>query len=313
MSLRLSAGPHLSARDNTQSIMRDVLIALLPTTICGLYLFGTRAAWVLGISVVTAVLCEFIWQKLSKKPVRVSDGSAVITGLLLGLTLPSSVPFWLPVVGSAFAILIVKQLFGGLGHNFLNPALAARAVLLTSWPAHMTTYFLPQRLIQPLEASTARIADATASATPLASGASIMDLLWGNVPGSIGEVCKIAILLGFAYLLVRKVIHLGIPVVYIGTTALMAWALGIDPLFAILSGGVLLGAVFMATDYVTSPMLLPGQCLYAVGCGVLTVIIRKYGNYPEGVTYAILIMNILTPLIDRVFKRRVYGEVKQHG
>lgn len=313
MRLRLSTGPHILARDNTRIIMQDVLIALLPTSVAGIYLFGTRAALVLAVSVASAILAEFIWQRLTKRPVTVRDLSATVTGLLLGLNLPSSAPLWLPVIGSVFAVIIVKQLFGGVGHNFLNPALAARAVLLTSWPARMTTFFLPERLIEIGAASTAKVGDAVSSATPLVTGAPLLDLIWGNVPGSIGEVCKAAILLGFLYLLLRGTIGFQIPVLFVGTVALLTWALGGDPLTEILSGGVLLGAVFMATDYVTNPMLKRGQCLFAVGCGLIVVIIRRYGGYPEGVTYAILLMNIVTPLIDKFMTRRVYGEVKQHA
>lgn len=313
MSLRLSTGPHILAKDSTSSIMRDVLIALIPTAAAGIYLFGLRAAWVLAISVASAVAAEWLYQKLSHRRIQIADLSAAVTGLLLGLNLPSSAPLWLPVVGSVFAIVVVKQIFGGVGHNFLNPALAARAVLLTSWPARMTTFFLPERLIN-VGNSAAKVGDAVTSATPLATGGvSTLDLLLGNIPGSIGEVCKIAILIGFVYLVARRVIGAHIPVIFVGTVALMTWIFGNDPLTAILSGGVLLGAVFMATDYVTNPMLIAGQCIFAVGCGVIVTIIRKFGSYPEGVTYAILLMNILTPMIDRSIKRRVYGEVKKHA
>lgn len=314
MSLRLSTAPHILGRDNTRIIMQDVLIALLPATIAGIYLFGSSAALLLVVTVASAVLSEWLWQKLTGKPVQISDLSAAVTGLLLGLNLPSSAPLWLAAIGSVFAVIIVKQLFGGIGHNFLNPALAARAVLLTSWPARMTTFNLPQRLITFGASSSAEIGDAITSATPLATGsATLMDLFFGNIPGTIGEVCKIAILIGFVYLLIRGTIGFHIPVLFVGTIALLTWVLGGDPLTAILSGGVLLGAVFMATDYTTSPMLRRGQCLFAVGCGVIVVLIRQYGSYPEGVTYAILLMNILTPLIDKFFTRRIYGEVKKHA
>jgi len=312
MTLRLSTGPHILSHKTTRGIMLDVLIALLPTTAAGIYLFGTRAAWLLAVAVIAAVLAEAVWQRLSGRPLQIDDLSAVVTGLLLGLNLPSSAPLWLPAIGSVFAIIIIKQLFGGIGHNFLNPALAARAALLTSWPARMTTFFLPERLIDIGTASSAEIGDAVTSATPLLKGASTMDLLWGNIPGTIGEVCKVAILIGFVYLVLRRVIGPHIPVLFVGTVALTTWLFGGDPLTAVLSGGVLLGAVFMATDYVTNPMLLSGQCLYAIGCGLIVTVIRQYSHYPEGVTYAILLMNILTPLIDKLCKRKVYGEVKQH-
>ncbi|MDR0929096.1 MAG: RnfABCDGE type electron transport complex subunit D [Oscillospiraceae bacterium] len=313
MRLHLSTGPHLLARTSTRSIMLDVIIALLPAAAAGLYLFGLGAAVVLGSAVLSAVAAEALWQWLAKKPIQINDLSAALTGLLVGLNLPSSAPWWLAVIGSAVAVLLVKQLFGGIGQNFLNPALAARAVLLASWPARMTVFMLPQRLIQLGGTSAVEELDAVAKATPLAGGFSTFDLLMGNIPGTIGEVCKVAILIGFVYLVLRKVIGPQIPVVFIGTVALMTWILGGDPLAAILSGGVLFGAVFMATDYVTNPMLFGGQCVFAVGCGVLVVLIRKFAAYPEGVTYAILLMNIVTPLIDKFSKRRIYGEVKQHG
>ncbi|MDL2318890.1 RnfABCDGE type electron transport complex subunit D [Eubacteriales bacterium OttesenSCG-928-A19] len=313
MSLRLSTGPHILPRENTGTIMRDVLIALAPATAAGIYLFGLSAAIVLVVSVASAVLAEGLWQKLTGQRVLVRDLSAVVTGLLLGLNLPANAPWWMAMIGSAVAIILIKQLFGGVGQNFLNPALAARAILLASWPARMTTFKVPERLIQIGYESTATIGvDAVTSATPLAKGgAPLMDLLWGNIPGTIGEVCKIAILIGFVYLLIRRTIMPHIPLLFVGSVALMTWLLGGDPLQAILTGGVLFGAVFMATDYVTNPMMIVGQCIFAVGCGVIVVVIRQFGNYPEGVTFAILIMNILTPLIDRFSKRRVYGEVKQ--
>lgn len=309
MRLRVSTGPHILSSDSTQKRMLDVVIALAPVSIVGVYLFGLHALWVLAVSTVAAVAAEAIWERLTGKPVTVGDLSAVVTGLLIGLNMPASAPLWLPLIGSIFAIIVVKQVFGGIGHNFLNPALAARAVLLTSWPARMTTFFLPQRL---LFGSTAPFGDAVTSATPLVkSGTALMDLFLGNIPGSIGEVCKIAILLGFLYLLIRKTISFEITTLFIGAVALMTWLVGGDPLYAILSGGVLFGAVFMATDYVTRPILKPGQYIYAIGAGVIVVLIRKYGGYPEGVTYAILLMNIITPLLDKFIKRRIYGEVKQ--
>ena len=292
--------------------MRDVLIALCPAVAASLYFYGLKALWILLVSTACAVLSEYVWQRLMKKPIRLNDFSAAVTGLLIGLNMPATVPVWVPAIGSVFAIIIVKQLFGGIGHNFLNPALAARAVLLTSWPSYMTKALVPERTLTfgLFESSV----DAITSATPLvAPVADIRNLLMGNIAGAIGETCKIAILLGLIYLLIRGVIRWQIPVCMLGTVALMSWILGKDPLTAILSGGVLFGAVFMATDYVTTPMLKVGQAIFGVGAGILVVLIRNYGNYPEGVTYAILIMNIVTPLLDRSLKRKVYGEVKQNG
>lgn len=313
MNLHISTGPHLRTRTDTRSLMMDVLIALLPSTAAAIYFYGIRAAIIIAVSVASAVLAEFIWQKAMKRPVRIGDLSAALTGLLLALNMPAHVPFWIPLIGSAFAIIIVKQLFGGIGCNFLNPALAARAVLLTSWPKYMASAILPMNV---LGASTAKTAvDAVTSATPLsgATGWTTMDMFLGNIPGTIGETCKVAILIGLVYLLVRRVIDWIIPTLFVATVVLMSWILGSDPLTAILTGGVLFGAVFMATDYVTNPMYKAGHAIFAVGCGVLVVLIRKFGSYPEGVTYAILLMNIVTPLIDRSLKRRVYGEIKTNG
>lgn len=312
MALHISTGPHLRSRQDTPSLMRDVLIALCPAVAASLYFYGLKALWILLVSTACAVLSEYVWQRLMKKPIRLNDFSAAVTGLLIGLNMPATVPVWVPAIGSVFAIIIVKQLFGGIGHNFLNPALAARAVLLTSWPSYMTKALVPERTLTfgLFESSV----DAITSATPLvAPVADIRNLLLGNIAGAIGETCKIAILLGLVYLLIRGVIRWQIPVCMLGTVALMSWILGKDPLTAVLSGGVLFGAVFMATDYVTTPMLKVGQAIFGVGAGILVVLIRNYGNYPEGVTYAILIMNIVTPLLDRSLKRKVYGEVKQNG
>ena len=313
MNLRVSVGPHLLSRETTQSMMLNVLIALIPTTAAGIYLFGAGAVWVLAVSVIAAVLGEFVWQKLMKKPIQVGDLSAVVTGLILGLNMPANVPLWVPALGSIFAIILVKQLFGGMGLNFMNPAMFARAVLLASWPVHMTSYILPQRL---LGTSTAQIGvDTVASATPLlaANQWTLSDLFLGNIPGTIGEVCKVAILIGLLYLVFTKTVTWQIPVFFIGTVALLTWLLGSDPLTAVLSGGVLFGAVFMATDFATNPMYKIGQCIFGFFCGLVVVAIREWGGYPEGVTYAILFSNAVTPLIDRYTKRRVYGEVKQHA
>ena len=285
MKLYLSTAPHIRSGANTQVLMRDVLIALLPTTVAGIYYFGLSAAMVIAVSILSCVLFEYLWQRITKQPIRIYDLSAAVTCLILGLNLPSTAAWWMPVVGALFAIVITKQLFGGIGDNFLNPALLARAVLLASWPARMTgatAYALPTCWSG---------ADAVTSATPLAGyEASTMDLFLGNIPGSIGEVCKAAILAVFAAL-----------------SALV----GQNVLNELLMGGVLFGAVFMATDYTTSPMNPRGQFIYAALCGVLVCVIRNFGAYPEGVTYAILIGNIVTPLIDKYDKPRLYGRLKK--
>ncbi|MDO4739836.1 MAG: RnfABCDGE type electron transport complex subunit D [Eubacteriales bacterium] len=312
MMLRLSGAPHLVTRKDTRAIMLLVLAALLPTTVAGVYYFGWNALMLIAVSCVSAVGSEWLWQKLAKKPVRIGDFSALVTGLILALNLPSTAPWWIALIGSVFAIIVVKQLYGGIGHNFMNPAMAARAMLLASWPARMTTWVLPSGF---------GAADAVSSATALAGEQfSKLDLFLGNVPGTIGEVCKVAILAGFVLLLCTDVIKWRIPVVFVGVTALCSWAFGSgsfnftgDPLAAVLSGGVLFGAVFMATDYTTCPMTATGQFIYAAGCGLIVSVIRAFGAYPEGVTYAILLMNIATPLIDKFTRHKIYGEVKANG
>ncbi len=303
MSLYLSTAPHVRSPQNTRSIMGDVLIALAPATIAGIYYYGWNAALIVVLSTLSAVLFEYLWQKLTHKTIRIGDLSAAVTGLLIGLNLPPTAPWWLPIIGSGLAIILVKQLFGGIGDNFVNPALAARGILLASWPVRMTTFVLPTCFSG---------ADATTSATVLAGyEASYMDMFLGNIPGCIGEVCKAAILLGFLYMLIRKVITWRIPVTFLAVVFVFTAILGGDPVQAILCGGVMLGAVFMATDYTTSPMSAKGQFIYAAGCGIIVVIIRNFCNYPEGVTYGILVMNIVTPLLDKYVKPRLYGRLKE--
>lgn len=303
MSLYISTAPHVRSPQNTRSLMGDVLIALLPTTIAGIYYFGLNAALVCIIATASAILFEYLWQRLTHKTVRIDDLSAAVTGLLIGLNLPPTAPWWLPIIGSGFAIILVKQLFGGIGDNFVNPALAARGIMLASWPVRMTAFVLPTYLSG---------ADAVSSSTVLGGyEASYMDMFLGNIPGCIGEVCKAAILLGFIYMLVRKVITWRIPVTFLAVVFVFTAILGGDPVQAILCGGVMLGAVFMATDYTTSPMSAKGQLIYAAGCGIIVVIIRNFCNYPEGVTYAILVMNIVTPLLDKYVKPRLYGRLKE--
>ena len=302
MSIRLSSAPHIRTSASTQSLMLNVVIALMPCVAAGVYLFEMSALAVLCVSAGTAVLAEYVWQRLMKIPVRVGDCSALVTGIILGLTLPPTIPWWATMVSSAFAIIIVKQLFGGIGDNFLNPALTARAVLLASWPAHMTTF---------VDISREGIADAVTMATPL-SNENVVEYTWiqlfqGVVPGSIGETCKVAILVGLAYLLITKTISWRIPVVTMLSAFVSAFLLGMDPIESVLTGGILFGAVFMATDYTTSPMNASAQYAYSVGIGFLTMIIRRFGAYPEGVTYAILLMNILTPLLDKYLPNKIYG------
>lgn len=319
---KVTVSPHIRSRSRTSRIMFDVCVALLPSLLAGIYFFGFRSLFITVICIASCVISEFLFEILAKRPVTTNDLSAMVTGMLLGLTLPVTVPWWICVIGSVCAIVLVKQLFGGIGDNFLNPALTARAVLLASWPSRLSgaAYVNPSPLFL-------KQVDMVTTATPLtvlnqsASGdVSIIDMLLGNIPGSIGEVCKVAIILGFVYLLARKVISWHIPVIVTASAAifsfLFSWIITKNCDFtvlltSVLSGGLLFGAVFMATDYTTTPMTVKGRVIFALGTGLLIAVIRYFGSYPEGVTYAILFMNIVTPLIDRYVKPRVYGAVKE--
>ncbi len=305
--LTVSVSPHIHAKRTTQTIMRDVLIALLPVTIAGTVIFGLRSLAVIGVCVAVSVLSEFIFNKIVKKPVSVTDLSACVTGLLLGLNLPANVPLWQCAVASVFAIVIVKCLFGGVGKNIVNPAMTARVFMIVAFSS-MTSVAFPKGL------------DAASGATPLvqlAEGESVafMDLFLGNTGGAIGETCALALIIGGIYLLVRKVITWHIPVVYIATVFLFTlfvkdFDFGIA-LSWVLSGGLILGAFFMATDYVTSPATALGKVVYGIGAGLITVLIRFWGVYPEGVSFAILIMNILNPFIDMLTARKIFGGEKK--
>lgn len=303
----VSSSPHIRSNDTVKSIMRDVIIALLPATIAGVYYFKIQALLVILVSIASCVGSEYIWQKLTKQKVTISDYSAAVTGLLLAFNLPPTVPLWIPVIGGAFAIIIVKQFFGGLGQNFMNPALAARAFLLASWPVQMTTW----------------VVDGVTGPTPLgilkeggASLPSVFDVFIGHVGGCIGETSALALIIGGLYLIYKRVISWRIPVAYIGTVFVLMTVLGRkgfmtgNPVFEIFAGGLILGAIFMATDYSTSPITPLGQIIMGIGCGLLTSVIRLYGGYPEGVSYSILIMNLFVPLIDKYTTPRVFGEVK---
>ena len=315
----VSAAPHIFSKDSTTVLMMDVIAALMPTVVAGIWLFGWNAARVIIICVVSCVGFEFLSEVLFHRPITINDLSAVVTGIILAMNVPSTAPWWMLVVGSAVAILLVKQLFGGIGDNFVNPAITARAVMLASWPALMSA----SAYVTPFDAVSSatplsifqQLADAGTNAVSSATvnglvPPSTLDMFVGRIPGCIGEVSKIAILLGLAFLLIRKTITWHIPVTMIASFMLFTWLFGGDPLQGVLIGSVLFGAVFMATDYVTSPMTHKGQMIFAAGAGLLIALIRAFGGYPEGTTYAILIMNILTPLIDRVTRGRIYGEVK---
>jgi len=320
--LTAAPSPHIKRPASIRSSMVEVIIALMPAAIFGCYIFGWRALAVLLISTASAMLFEFLYQRLMKKPILIKDGSAALTGLLLGMNLPSSVPLWLPVIGSAFAILVVKQLFGGMGRNFLNPALAARAFLLFSWPAHMSNYTGMVNKIPIGET------DITASATVLSQikegvtpNASLLDLFIGNCDGVIGEISAALLILGGIYLLARGIIGWQIPVTYIGTCAVMFFAFPqvagvgrVDAmLYELLTGGLMLGAIYMATDYVTCPITKWGRVIFGVGCGLLTFFFRVFGANAEGVSFAILIMNSLVWYIDFATKPRIFGGGKRHA
>ena len=312
--------PQVRTTRSTQRLMLDVLIALIPAAAVGIYQFGTHALLVMATSVTSAVFFEWLYRKLTKKTASIDDLSAVVTGLLLALTMPANCPAWIPVVGTFFAIVVVKQLYGGIGKNFLNPALAGRAFLLTSYSTALSgTYLVPRGLKNAV--------DAVTMATPLSAlyGEGSMSGLYtaksmflGNMPGALGEISTLALLLGGAYLLCRKVITWHIPVSFIGTVFVLSLLFGGGDMgkgayavYAVLSGGLMLASIFMATDYATSPVTLKGQLVYGVGCGILTVLIRKFGSYPEGVTYAILIMNLCSWAIDKGFHRRQFGVSKE--
>lgn len=315
--LVVSHAPHINGSDTVPKIMLDVIIALMPALIAGVFVFGMRALIVALVCVISSTAAEYIWCKILKKPNSTGDLSAVVTGLLLALNVPASLLLWMAVIGSVFAIIIVKQFFGGIGHNFMNPALGARAFLMASWALAMTRWYAPGTHL-PLFG----VPDAVTSATPLAANAadkfSYLTLFLGNHGGCIGETSALAILIGAAYLVIRRVIRLRVPLIFIGTVAVGTWIFGGsgglftgDPLYQILSGGLMLGACFMATDYTTSPTTPKGQIVFALGCGIITVLIRIWGGYPEGVSYSILLMNVATPLIERFTAPKRYGFVKE--
>ncbi len=304
----ISPGPHLWKGQSVSKVMYIVVLALMFPTAAGVYFFGYRALLVIVVSVIAAVLAEYAVKKLKKKAF-VMDGSAVVTGLLLALTLPPTIPLWMVAVGAVFSIAIVKEAFGGLGHNIFNPALGGRAFMAACFSVKMTTWVAP----------TGFGADAVTAATPLSDSfvwqAEKLSLYWnlflGNTGGSIGETSALLILVGGILLLTLGIINWRIPVVYIGTVALLTLAMGQDAIFNILVGGLMIGAFFIATDYVTSPITARGRIIFSIGAGILTVVIRSFGGLPEGVCYSILFMNAITPLIDRYVKVRPYGLVKK--
>lgn len=314
-NLIVSYAPHIRDKESVSGTMLDVIIALMPALIIAAFCFGLRAILVTLVSVASCVAFETIWNYIIKKPNTVHDLSAVVTGILLAYCLPPSIPVWMVIIGDLFAIVIVKGFFGGLGQNIVNPALAARAFMMASWPVDMTTYTMPHTNLFS--------ADIVSTATPLANYKmgeavpSAYDMLFGNIPGTIGEISAVFLIIGGIYLLMRKTITPTIPLTYILSVGLFGFIFNKagmfqgDFVFSMLSGGVVLGGIFMATDYTTSPVTQLGQFIYALGAGFITVIIRTYGGYPEGVTYGILLMNITVPLIDRYIRPRKFGYVKK--
>ncbi|MBQ4556797.1 MAG: RnfABCDGE type electron transport complex subunit D [Clostridia bacterium] len=304
--LNITASPHIHSHHSTRNVMLDVILALLPTTVAGVIIFGMRALLVVAVCVFTAIASEFVFNLAVKKQQTIDDLSAIVTGLLLALNLPANIPIWQAVVGSVFAIVVVKCFFGGIGKNIVNPAITARVFMLIAFGSMAKAAF-------PV--------DSVASATPLAEAAetgaistSLWDLFIGNHGGTIGETCTLALILGGIYLLLRRVIQWHLPVAFIGTAYIFTLILVdfdfVAALSFILSGGLFIGAIYMATDYVTSPATSWGQLLFGAGCGIFAVIIRHFGQYPEGVSFAILLMNILTPYIDIWTARKPFGGKK---
>lgn len=301
--MNITSSPHLTSHDNTSGIMLDVIFALMPAAICGILFFGFHALLVVAVTVASAVISEYVWCRAIKKETSLRDLSAIVTGLLLGLNLPPTLPLWMAAVGSAVAIVIVKQMFGGLGHNFANPAITARITLMVSFPTAMTTFVEP-------------FSDAVSNATPLAAlkgtagelvPIDITRLFFGNYAGCIGETSSLLLLAGGIYLVLRKVITPELPLAFMASAAALSFVLGDNPLRTLLSGGLMIGAIFMATDYVTSPPTRWGKVIFGVGAGLITVVIRHFGNLPEGVSFGILLMNILTPHITRLTTGKPFG------
>ncbi|CEK34643.1 RnfABCDGE type electron transport complex subunit D [Paraclostridium sordellii] len=322
--LIVSSSPHVRSSEDTSYIMKQVIIALLPAALAGVYFFRLSAINVIFWCILGSVGFEWLYQKISKKESTIGDFSAVVTGLLLAFNVPASLPWWMCLAGSAFAIIVVKMVFGGIGNNFVNPALAARAFLLASFPVAMTSW--TQTGVNWVSQGNI---DVVTTATPLSflkagpqgievingNGTSLFDMFIGNIGGCIGETSAILLILGGVYLMYKGIINYVIPVFYIGTVAILMFLLGgfnfEFVIYQMAAGGLMLGAFFMLTDYTTSPMTKKGQIIYAVVAGVITTVIRLYGGYPEGVSYSILFVNVMTPLIDKYTKTKVFGEVSK--
>ena len=305
MKLLVSSAPHITGKDTTASLMRDLIIAMVPALVASTLFFGVQSLILTAVSVLACVAFEYLYEKMLKKPITVGDLSAAVTGILLAFNCPPTLPLWTVVVGAFFAIIIVKQLFGGLGYNFANPAIVARIILGLGYTGLMTSWTFPATVS----------GDAVASATPLAvyaAGGTVnyLDMFVGSTGGVLGETSALALLLGFVYLVVRKVISPTIPVTYVATVAVLAVVLGVDPVVYVLGGGLLLGAIFMATDYVTSPYTEKGKIIFGIGLGLITVIIRRFGSMTEGVSYAILLMNLVVPYINKATRQKPLGAPK---
>lgn len=323
--LTMTASPHIKSPIKTKNIMSDVIIAMIPMLVWSVYVFGFRALTVTAISVASCVLFEYLYRKLMKKSNTISDLSAIVTGILLAFCLPVSVPLWIPVVGAFFAIVIVKQLYGGIGKNVVNPALAARVFLFIAYPAEVSNYVKTDSAkLNPFAMTVEVTEQIKAGATPLnnlkegiSPEESVISTLIGDTPGCIGEISATIIILAGIFLLLRKVISWHIPVSFIATVAVVSFIFplgeisGLDfMMYQLFSGGLLIGAFFMATDYVTCPVTNRGKLIYGVGCGLLTILIRYFGGFPEGVSFAILIMNLFVWYLDKATKPKVFGGVK---
>ncbi|MCI1966388.1 MAG: RnfABCDGE type electron transport complex subunit D [Oscillospiraceae bacterium] len=305
--LVVSSSPHIRSGATTRKIMLDVILALVPAAIVSVIVFGPRALMIMAVTILSCVLSEYICRRVMKRENTIGDLSAVVTGLLLAFNLPVSIHPLMAAFGGMIAIVVVKQMFGGIGQNFVNPALTARIILMNSFPTPMTTWTQPRSYL----------GDAVTTASPLGllkQGASadqlpsLMNMFVGNTAGCLGETCALALILGGIYLVVRKVISPVIPLCYIGTAAVLSLCMGRNVWIDLLSGGLMLGAIFMATDYATSPITLKGQVIFAIGCGVITMLIRNFGSLPEGVSYSIVVMNILVPLIDSATRPVAFGK-----
>lgn len=317
----VSSSPHIKSNSEISSIMLDVIIALLPALCAGVFFFGVRALALILTTVAACVLSEYIYERITKKTVTIRDLSAVVTGILLSMCLPPSLPLWMAFIGGCFAIVIVKQLYGGLGKNFMNPALAARCFMMVAWAGQFATFVMPL---------SGYGLDAISSATPLAilkgtsegSLPSLMNAFLGVKAGCIGETSGLMLLIGFLYLLIKRVVDFKIPLCYIASFAILTYLFGENTtdftqgyftLLHILTGGLLIAAFFMATDYVTTPTTTRGHIIFGIGCGVITFAIRRFGAYPEGASFAVILMNIVSPLIERYTRPKSFGEVKSNG